>query len=74
MDVVGFIVTAKIVRGVADIVIDTLEDIEGQKRKKKHLKYPLGKNVTEQDLLAYIGKGLVKISVLGGLIDDIWPE
>lgn len=74
METTGIIVTAKVVRGVADIVIDTLEDLGRRKRKRKRLRYPLSKDMSEQDLLMYIGKGIVKISITGGLIDNIWPE
>ncbi len=72
MELKGVITAAKMVKRVANIVVDT--DGVGKKRKRRILKYLLSEIVTERDVLKHVGKSKVRITIFGDMIYNIWPD
>ena len=72
MELRGVITAAKLVKRVANIVVDT--DGVDTKRKKRTLKFLLSDSVTERDVLEYVGKRKVRITIFGDMIYNIWPD
>jgi len=70
MQVNGWLVGAKIVRGVLNVVIETLEDSGGKKRRRYKVR---SGTVSEQDLKEWMNT-LVRLTIVGGLVDDIFPQ
>jgi hypothetical protein len=74
MEVKGSITAAKLVKGVAEIVVDTFEEGVSKIEQTRNLCFPLSESMTERDVFEYIGKGRVKITIFGEMIYNIWPE
>lgn len=70
MEVTGWLVGAKIVRGILNVVIEILED-SGRKKRRRY-KVRSGR-VSEQELKEWMNT-LVRLTILGGLVDDIFPQ
>lgn len=68
MEITGWLVGAKIVRGILNIVIETLDD----SGKRKRYKVRSGK-VTEQELREWLNTA-VRLTIIGGMVDDIFPS
>ncbi len=72
MELKGVLTAAKMVKRVANIVVDT--GGAGKKRKRRILKYLLSEIVTERDVLKHVGKSKVRITIFGDMIYNIWPD
>jgi len=70
VEITGWLVGAKVVRGILNIVIETLED--SGKRKRRRYKVRPGK-VSEQELMEWFNTA-VRLTLVGGLVDDIFPS
>ena len=70
MEVTGWLVGARIVRGVLNVVIEILED----SGEKKHRTYQVRSGrVSEQELKEWMNT-LVRLTIVGGLVDDVFPQ
>lgn len=63
-------VGAKIVRGILNVVIEILED-SGEKKRRRY-KVRSG-SVSERELKEWMNT-LVRLVIVGGLVDDIFPQ
>jgi len=70
MEVTGWLVGAKIVRGILNVVIEILEDSGGKKRRRYKVR---SGRVSEQGLKEWMNT-LVRLTIVGGLVDDIFPQ
>lgn len=70
VEITGWLVGAKIVRGILNIVIETLDD--SGKRKRKRYKVRSGR-VAEQELREWLNTA-VRLTIIGGMVDDIFPS
>jgi len=70
MEVTGWLVGAKIVRGILNVVIEILEDSGGKKRRTYEV---ISGRVSEQDLKEWTNT-LVRLNIVGGLVDNILPQ
>ena len=70
MEITGWLVGAKIVRGVLNIVIETLEN---SCKKKRRIYIVRHDRVSEQELKEWLNTA-VRLTLIAGLVDDIFPQ
>ncbi len=70
MQVTGWLVGAVIVRGILNVVIEILDD-SGRKKRRRY-KVRSGR-VSEHELKEWMNT-LVCLTIVGGLVDDIFPQ
>ena len=69
MEVMGWLITYKVIKGVLHVVIDVMD--EPDKRKSKQ--YPVKSGVVSEKELSEWGQTAVALKVIGNIVEEIFP-